>query len=340
MKTYSKDSKGIWQLVLVLTLALTLCLLGSVSAGAKEIVLKLGHDQTIDHPYDLGCKMLAKNVEARTNGEVKIKIYPSAQLGDSAEQVEALRLGTLDLSLAAYSHASAFIRELTMFGAPFLFVNDQHFANVFDGEVGKILDDACQKRYEVRLLSTFTSGYRYMFNRKRHVFKEKDLVGLKIRVMGGEADALTWKVFGAIPAPMPYSEVYSALQAGVIDGAENEPVSVMVNKFYEPCPYFAQTEHLVLPMGLFMSVKTLKKIPEKYHKIFFEEGQKAAVWERAFIAKRNQDALQQMITKYDIMVTIVDKAAFIEKGKPIQEMVAQKFGLQDLLQKIRAATPK
>jgi TRAP-type C4-dicarboxylate transport system substrate-binding protein len=114
----------------------------------------------------------------------------------------------------------------------------------------------------------------------------------------------------------------------------------MVNKFYEPCPYFAQTEHLVLPMGLFMSVKTLKKIPEKYHKIFFEEGQKAAVWERAFIAKRNQDALQQMITKYDIMVTIVDKAAFIEKGKPIQEMVAQKFGLQDLLQKIRAATPK
>ena len=340
MKTYSNRSKGIRQLVLPLILALTLFLLSGVSAGAKEVVLKLGHDQTIDHPYDLGCKMFAKNVETRTKGEVTIKIYPSAQLGNSAEQVEGLRMGTLDLSLAAYSHASAFIRELTMFGAPFLFVNDQHFANVFDGEVGKILDEACQKRYEVRLLSTFTSGYRYMFNRKRHVFHEKDLVGLKIRVMGGEADALTWKVFGAIPAPMPYSEVYSALQAGVIDGAENEPVSVMANKFYEPCPYFAQTEHLVLPMGFFMSVKTLKKLPEKYHKIFFEEGQKAAVWERAYITKKNKDTLDHMITKYGVMVTVVDKAVFIEKGKPIQEIVAKKFGLEDLLEKIKAATPK
>lgn len=95
----------------------------------------------------------------------------------------------------------------------------------------------------------------------------------------------------------------------------------------------------MLPMGLFMSVKTLKKLPEKYHKIFFEEGQKAAIWERAYITKMNKDALNYMITKYGIMVTLVDKAAFIEKGKPIQEMVAKKFELQDLLEKIRAATP-
>jgi tripartite ATP-independent transporter DctP family solute receptor len=335
----SKFSKGLGKLVLALILAVTLCLLSGVSADAKEYVLKLGHDQTVNHPYDLGCKKFAENVEARTNGAIKIKIYPSAQLGDSAEQVEGLHMGTLDLSLAAFSHASAFIRELTMFGAPFLFVNDQHFANVFDGEVGKILDQACQKRYEVRLLSTFTSGYRYLFNRKRHVFHEKDLVGLKIRVMGGEADALTWKVFGAIPAPMPYSEVYSALQAGVIDGAENEPVSVLANKFYETCPHFAQTKHLVLPMGLFMSAKTLEKLPEEFQQIFFEEGQKAAAWEREFITKKNKVALDHMISKYGVMVTLVDEAAFIEKGKPIQEMVAEKFSLGDLLEGIRAATP-
>lgn len=334
-----KYSKRLGRLVLALIFAMALCLLSGVSADAKEYVLKLGHDQTVNHPYDLGCKKFAENVEARTDGAVKIKIYPSAQLGDSAEQVEGLHMGTLDLSLAAFSHASAFIRELTMFGAPFLFVNDQHFANVFDGDVGKILDQACQKRYKVRLLSTFTSGYRYLFNRKRHVFHEKDLVGLKVRVMGGEADALTWKVFGAIPAPMPYSEVYSALQAGVIDGAENEPVSVLANKFYETCPHFAQTKHLVLPMGLFMSTKTLEKLPEKLQQIFFEEGQKAAIWERAFITKKNKGALDHMISKYDVMVTLVDEAAFIEKGKPIQEIVAKKFALESLLEGIRAATP-
>ena len=208
-----------------------------------EFELTLGHDQADGHPYDLGVKRFADRVKQATGGAVNIKVFPSGQLGDSPEQFEGLRLGTQDLALAAFSHASQFCTAFGLFGAPFLFEDEPHFAAVFDGEVGGILDASCREQYKVSLVSTFTSGYRLLLNSRRPVRSAADLAGLKIRVMAGEADARTWQIFGAIPSPMPYSEVYSALQAGVIDGAENEPVSILSNRFYEAAPHFALTNH-------------------------------------------------------------------------------------------------
>jgi len=300
-------------------------------------ILKLAHDQTSGHPYDLGVKQFASAVEAATDGAVTIKIYPSAQLGDTAEQIEGLRMGVLDLSLAAFSHVSQFVSEFGLFGAPYLFEDEEHFANVFDGPVGKSLDAACREKYNIRLLCTFTSGYRLLFNRKRPVLSIDDLAGLKIRVMSGEADALTWKAYGAIPAPMPYSECYSALQAGVIDGAENEPVSILANKFYEPCPYFAVTDHLVLPMGLFMSEQTLKKLPSEYQQVIIEEAQKAAIWERDYITDQNQKAIEQMVADYGVEVTYPDKDELREKSIAVQELVSDKMDLSELLEQVKAA---
>lgn len=298
--------------------------------------LKLGHDQSSGHPYDLGAKKFAENVEQATNGAVKISIYPSAQLGDTAEQIEGLKMGTLDISIAAFAHVASFIPELDLFGAPFLFVDEEHFANVFDGEVGEILNKASQDRYGIHLLSTFTSGYRLLFNNKKPVMTADDLKGMKIRVMGGEANALTWSVFGALPAPIPYSEVYSALQAGVIDGAENEPVSIKMNRFYENAPYFALTKHLVLPMGVFISDKTLKSLPAEYQTIIKEEAVKAAQWERAYITEENMKSIEEM-RGMGVEVTEPEASAFQSMGQGIQDMVAEKLGFTDLLEKVRAA---
>jgi len=329
--------KKICFVIFVLAFTISSILLFSlVSVAEEQYVLKLAHDQSSGHPYDLGAKRFGEAVEERTKGAVKIVIYPASQLGDTPEQIEGLKMGTLDLSIAAFSHVSQFIPELGIFGAPYLFENEEHFANVFDGEVGKIIDEFSLKRYDIRLLSTYTSGDRVLFNSRRSVFTPKDLSDLKIRVMLGPADALTWKAFGAIATPMPYSELYSAMQTGVVDGGENECVSVMLNKFYEPCPYIAITHHLVLPMGVFMSSKTFKELPEEYQKIVFEEAQKSAIWERDYINKMNEDALNEMISKYGVKANLVDKVAFIEKGKPVQEIVAKDLGLMDLLEKIRA----
>ena len=302
-----------------------------------EFELTLGHDQADGHPYDLGVKRFAERVKQATGGAVNIKVYPAGQLGDSPEQFEGLRLGTQDMALAAFSHASQFCTAFGLFGAPFLFNDDAHFAAVFDGEVGETLDASCREQYRVSLLSTFTSGYRLLINSRGPVRSAADLAGLKIRVMAGEADARTWQIFGAIPAPMPYSEVYSALQAGVIDGAENEPVSILSNRFYEAAPHFALTDHLVLPMGLFMSERTLRRLPDAHRERVRQEARDAAIWQREFITRRNAEALEEMQERFGVRVSELKSEELRASGETIQDYVAQQLRLQDLLARVRAA---
>jgi tripartite ATP-independent transporter DctP family solute receptor len=312
----------------------------AVSACARqggELELRLGHDQTVGHPYHQALERFVRAVAESTEGAVRISIYPAAQLGDSPEQIEGLRLGTLDLSLAAFSHVSQFCPEFGLFGAPFLFQDEAHFASVFDGEAGVLLDESCSERYSIHLLSTLTSGYRVLFNGRRPVEDVSDLAGLKIRVMAGEADALTWEAFGALPVPMPYSEVYSALQAGVIDGAENEPVSILSNKFYEAAPHLAPTNHLVLPMGLFISRRSLERLPEAYRAILRDQALEVAAWERDFVREQNAEALAEMQERFGVQVSDIDSEALRAQSERIQDQVARSLSASDLLAKVRAA---
>lgn len=311
--------------------------MAACSGDSTRFELRLGHDQTGGHPYDLGAKRFAEGVAEATGGAVTINVFPAAQLGDSPEQIEGLYLGTLDLAVAAFSHVSQFCPEFGLFGAPFLFEDEAHFAAVFDGAVGGLLDDACNRRYSVRLLSTFTSGYRVLFNGRRPVESAADLQGLKIRVMGGEADAMTWQIFGAIPVPMPYSEVYSALQAGVIDGAENEAASILSNKFYEAARYFAPTNHLVLPMGLFISDRTIQRLPEAYRSILRAEAREAAAWQRTLMAERNAAALAEMEQQHGVQLSGLASAELRERSIRIQDQVAGELGVTELLEMVRAA---
>lgn len=321
---------------MVVALAATFTTAACSTDGA-EYRLRLGHDQTEGHPFHLAMERFADSVRVATDGAVEVSIFPAAQLGDTPEQIEGLRMGALDLSLASFSHVSQFCPDLGLFGVPYLFEDDEHFAAVFDGEIGERLDRDCAERYTVRLLSTLSSGYRVLFNGTRPVHTAADLRGLKLRVMGGEADAVTWQVFGAIPVPMPYSEVYSALQAGVIDGGENEPVSILSNNFYEPAPYIAQTNHLVLPLGLFANARSLERLPEEYRAIVEEQARSAAVWEREYIAEENAQALERMQEEHGVQVSDLDPAELRAQAIGIQDQVAASIGAEDLLADVRAA---
>jgi tripartite ATP-independent transporter DctP family solute receptor len=320
-----------------LTGALLLSTLAGGSAFAQERTLRLATDQPKGHPYDMGAEEFARLVSEKTNGEIAVEIYPAAQLGDSAEQVEGLHIGALDMTLSSFSHASQFCADLSIFGAPFLFETEEHFAAVFDGEIGDELAQSCAETYSIRLLNTFTSGYRLLFNGARPIESIGDLDGLKIRVQSGRADALTWKVFGAIPAPIPYSEVYSALQAGVIDGAENEPASILANRFYEAAPYLTNTKHLVVPMGLFISDRVFSDLSTENQTALQEAADEAATYERNLIVELNAAAIEEMTTNFGVTVTEVDVDAMRDKGQEVQALVAQELGQQDMLEKIRAA---
>jgi tripartite ATP-independent transporter DctP family solute receptor len=311
-------------------------LLAACGGDSGSYDLRLGHDQVDGHPYDLAVDSFAARIGRATRSAVTIRVFPAAQLGDSPEQLEGLRMGTLDMALVAFSHASQFCPEFGLFGAPFLFESDAHFAAVFDGDIGDTLEQACRDRYSVRLLSTLTSGYRILFNGRRPVRSAADLRGLKIRVMGGEADALTWQAYGAIPVPMPYSELYSALQTGVIDGAENEAASILANKFYETARYFAPTNHLVLPMGLFISDRTFDRLPERFRAVLREEARQVAAWQRALMTESNEMALAEM-RRFGVQVSTLDRSELRAASIGIQDQVAAQLGLTELLERVRAA---
>ncbi|MGI6038270.1 MAG: TRAP transporter substrate-binding protein [Limnochordia bacterium] len=325
--------------ICLLVLFLMLGVSGQLLASG-QVHLRLGHDQSTGHPYDLGAQRFAQGVEERTNGAVTVTIYPAAQLGDTPEQIEGLQMGTLDISIAGFSHVSQFIPQLGLFGVPYLIEDDDHFAAIFDGEIGAILDKISLETANIRLLTTFTSGYRLLFNSRRPVRSPADLDGLKVRVMTGEADSMSWEAFGATPTPMPYSELYSALQAGVVDGGENEPASVLQNRFYEAAPYLALTNHQVLPMGVFMSNIALQKLPQEYQEIIFEEAQKAALWQRAYITEQNHLAIKRMEEEYNAIVTEVDIEAFAARGKGVQDVIAEKLKAVELLDMVRQAAQK
>lgn len=324
----------------LLTIACTFLIAGCMKQPSLEsgpIVLRLAHNQPTGHPYDLGSRRFATGVGEATQGKVIVKIYPSSQLGDSPEQLEGLLLGTLDFSVAATAYASEFVPQFGLFSAPFLFADVEHFGTVFDGVAGKMLDSLAFEQYRIRFIGTLSSGDRIFFNSRRDVGDLADLNGLKVRVMSGKADAMTWGAFGAIPTPMSYSELYSALQAGVIDGAENDPASILANRFYEATPFMTVTNHLVLPMGIFASERTRKRVSPETWEIILQEAREAGAWQRLFMDQRNRDALETMQSEYGVTVSYPDRNTFIERVKTLQDEIAVELQATALLEQIRLA---
>ena len=303
----------------------------------EQVILRLGHNTPVNHPYDLAARKFAERVKSATNGDVQIKIYPSSQLGDSGDQLEGLLLGTLDFSIAASSFASEFIPEFGIFSVPFLFDDVDHFGAVFDGKVGKMLDSLAQIRYRIRFIGALSSGDRAFFNSSRKVENVADLNGLKVRVMSGKADALTWQAFGAIPTPMPYSEVYSALQAGVIDGAENDPASILNNRFYETCPYLSLTNHLVLPMGIFASQHAFHRLTERQWKIILQEALWTGKWQREYMEGQNLLAVQVMEKDFGVQISHPDRKLFMTMVNTLQDDFARELNAVELLRQVRVA---
>jgi len=304
---------------------------------AGPVVLRFAHNQPTGHPYDEAARRFAAGVEAATGGTVLVKIYPSSQLGDTVEQLEGLLLGTVDFSIAATAFASEFVPEFGLFSAPFLFEDVAHFGAVFDGETGAMLDALAKDRAGIRLVGMLSTGDRIFFNSRRAVEDISDLNGLIVRVMPGKADAMTWASFGAIPTPMAYSELYSALQAGVIDGAENDPASILSNRFFEACPYLSVTNHLVLPLGIFSGELTRRRVSEAAWRIILEEARKTSAWQRAYMDQRNREALRTMQTDFGVTVSYPERVAFTEKAQALQDQIADELGAGNLLEHIRRA---
>ncbi|MEC9492675.1 TRAP transporter substrate-binding protein [Flexistipes sp.] len=277
--------------LLVLTFVLTL--LFSFSAFAEPIVVKFSHVVANDTPKGKAAQYLKKIVEERTDGRMKVEIYPNASLYGDREAIEALQMNAIQLAAPSFSKFTGFVPELQIFDLPFLFNDNDHLHKVLDGEVGqKILKLVGQKGLVG--LAYWDNGFKQISAKQRPLIKPSDAAGLKFRIMSSKVLEEQFKVIGANPQVLPFSEVYSALQQGVVDGQENTLSNIYTKKFHEVQNYMTLSNHGYLGYLLVSNKIFMNQLPEDLKKIFLGAVKDATEYARKIAKEVNQEYLKKI----------------------------------------------
>jgi tripartite ATP-independent transporter DctP family solute receptor len=323
------NNKGVFRLILLCGLMLIL-LPGAASA---KVTLKLGHTGAPNHHYNLTCEQFRDAVAKRSNGEIEIKIFPSDQLGNQRQLVEGAQLGTVDMVLTSDLQISAFVDSFGVLNLPYLFLDETHVAKAMDGAAGKAFAaDAAQKGLVV--LGFWENGFRHVSNSKRPINKLEDMKGLKLRTPNSSVSLESFKALGALPTPMGFGEIYSALQLGTVDGQENPIAHILTQKWYEVQKFFSLTRHQHGVEPLLMSKIIFDGLKPEYQKILIEEGIAHAAVSRKMVTADEAQQLQQL-EKLITVNNIDDITAFKDACKPVYDKYTEKYG--DKIQLIREA---
>jgi TRAP-type transport system periplasmic protein len=316
--------------LLMIAVAMTLLVgiaLGPNVSEAAEKVIKLGHVLDTKHPYHLASEFFAKRVMELTKGRVEVQVYPSSQLGNDREQLEGLQIGTLEICVPNSAVAGRFIKELDIFNLPFLFHDFQHLYKVLDSKFGEEINEAAQKK-GFRILGWWVGGSRSIYARKP-ISDLASMKGLKIRTLENPLVIETWKALGLIPTPIPFNEVYPALQQGVVDAGEGSVISYESMKFDEVAPYFADIKYLNTVILLLMSETAFKGLPKDLQTAILQAGKESVSVER----KLNEDAENKVIdllkTKKRTVVT-PDIKPFVAAVQPVLEKHGKPIGLEKI----------
>ena len=219
--------------------------------SSKKLVL--AHNNPQDHPVHKGLVDFASKLDELSAGKFETIVYPSEILGREREVLELIQVGALSFTKVSSSSLENFNSLWSVINLPYIFESTEHHFKVLDGDVGDILLDALQEN-KIQGLAFYNAGARSFYAHKP-IMKPEDIEGLKIRVMGSQSAIKMLKAMGGSPTPMPYGEVYTALQQNVIDGAENNVFALTTKKHGEVAKYYSLDEHAMMPDVLVMSAK-------------------------------------------------------------------------------------
>ena len=317
--------------VLFLTFVLSFVFTASAFA-AGATVLKAGHSATNKEPYQLGLEAFGKKLKETTNGKFEVKVFPSCQLGSEKEMTEGLFLGNVDVATSATTVVTNFIPEFIVYDLPFLFNSDEHFYKASDGAPGKFFVDACAKK-GIRLLAIYDAGVRHIAS-KKPVNSMNDLKGMKIRTMQSQIHIDAFNGFGAKATPMAFSEQFSALEQGVIDGVEASNTSCYNQQFYRPAPNWALVSWYRCVTAMMMSEKKFQSYPKDVQKAILEAAAYSAKVEREAYAKSESASLDAM-KKAGVNITKPDVAPFKEVAQKVADKYIKKPELKEVLKQIQ-----
>lgn len=281
-------------------------------AEVKPIVLRLGETHPQDYPTTKGDYKFAELVKAKTNGRIVIEVYPGSQLGQEKAVIEQVQFGAIDFTRVSISVFSTFSPQMNSLQMPYLFRDIDHQWKVLKGPIGQDLLASLDAQNFVGI-GWFEAGARSFYNTKKPVTKPEDLEGMKIRVQESDLMVSLVKAFGAVATPMPYGEVYSALQTGVIDGAENNTPSYFSASHYEVAKHYTLDEHTRVPEIIVGSKIALAKLSPADIKILKEAAAEAADYQRAEWAAYEKVSEDKVLAAGSKIVRIADKAPWQAK---------------------------
>jgi tripartite ATP-independent transporter DctP family solute receptor len=270
-------------------------------------------------------------VEEKTAGKIQVEVYPNNQLGNQRDVTEGIQLGTVQMASIS-SPMAGFVPESNLFELPFLFENRDHFYAVLDSEIGERLKPAFARR-GFYLLGYFDVGVRHIMTVSQSIHSFDDMKGLKIRTMENPVHLDSFRAFGANPIPMAYGELYTALEQGVIDGAEAANTNYYAKKFYEPAPHWAQVGWIHLVEYVIMSRYFFERLPDEYKTIIEDAAQTIIAQERQWYSANDNQFLESL-RKEGVQVTYPERRPFREASRKVYQAWADKVGGMDLINKI------
>lgn len=301
-----------------ITATISAIAIAAATTATAEVNLKLGHPYDPADPVHTAAETFARVAAENSNGEIDVSVFPSAQLGKVKEMQEGVQQGFVDIVLESVGTLSSFHPLAGVESMPYLFRDADHYMRVWSGEVGEEVKSALATEANFRIFGHLYRGSRELTSNKK-VESIDDLAGLKIRVTPIKERLVTWETFGASPTPMAFSELFTALQQGVIDAQENPIATIHKNSFNEVQEYLIQTSHMANGFTFQMNAERFSKLDPEVQDALYAAAETAAEEYNTYV-KENEAKLLEELQEKGMKLIEIDRVPFSEKAK---EVVAQ-----------------
>ncbi len=301
------------------------CALLSLAPAKAQIVTKYSGIQPVDHPSSYAEKYFGEELGTLSKGSIKVEVYHNTQLGDAVANVQSVRNGTIGFTTVSASNLNQVVPAMDMYSLPFLFKNEAHFwwflAQPEAAALAKQMEDK-----GIKIIGYIDSGSRNFFTQKA-IRTPDDLKGQKIRVMASPVMVNTMKALGATGVPVAWAELYTALQTGVVDGAENNHPSVVAKKFYEVSKFYSLDEHMRIPDVIAMSMKLWNQLNPDQQKAVLEAGARTQAYMRGAWKISEVKDLAALKSNFTEIVT-PDKAPFVKAVSGLVQEEGKRLGVE------------
>jgi len=309
--------------------------LGAMQAFACELTLKSSDTHPDGYPTVEAVKHMGKLLQERTNGRLCVEVFHSAQLGQEKDTIEQTKFGVIDLNRVSMGPFNNLVEETKVVSLPFIFRSVDHMHKVMDGPIGEEILAGFEPHGFVGL-AYFDGGSRSFYNSKKPIKSIEYLKGMKVRVMQSDIFVDMMTALGANATPMPYGEVYSSIQTGVIDGAENNWPSFESSGHFEVAKHYTLNEHLIVPEVLVMSKLSWDKLSPEDQALVKQAARDSVPVMREMWKAREKASEEKVRAAGIEVITDIDKKPFIDAMKPVYEKHVTSEKLKDLVARIQA----